>query len=156
MKKYLEMSTETLLWLSPSCCFFLLIAVLGGVVVLEELQLANTKLSDSNTSPEDKIAILTRLKNKKPAKEILKSTGIGKTVHRLCRHENPAVAALSSEIYQVNFGKFGWFSSNHFGKFGRFLPVLEISCSSTSPSQTHRSGERRRNQTRQIKCQETG
>lgn len=76
------------------------VSILGGVVVLEELQLANTKLSDSSTSTEDKIAILTRLKNKKPAKEILKSTGIGKTVHRLCRHEDQAVATLSSEIYQ--------------------------------------------------------
>ena len=62
--------------------------------------MANTKLSDSNTSSEEKLAILNRLKNKKPAKEILKSTGIGKTVHRLCRDQDPNVATLSSEIYQ--------------------------------------------------------
>ena len=73
---------------------------LGGVVILEELQSANKQLSDKNTSSEEKLSILSRLKNKKPAKEILKSTGIGRTVHRLCRNEDTAVAALASEIYQ--------------------------------------------------------
>jgi hypothetical protein len=73
---------------------------LGGVVVLEDLTSANKQLSDPEISPEEKVSILNKLKNKKPAKEILKSTGIGRTVHQLCRDKNPIVSSAASEIYQ--------------------------------------------------------
>ena len=73
---------------------------LGGVVILEDLAAANQKLLNPEVTKEEKIAILKTLSKKKPAKEILKSTGIGKTVHRLCRDENPEISSLASEIYQ--------------------------------------------------------
>lgn len=73
---------------------------LGGVVILEDLVAANKQLSSLEVSAEEKVSILNKLKNKKPAKEILKSTGIGKTVHRLCRDKNTSVSSLASEIYR--------------------------------------------------------
>lgn len=73
---------------------------LGGVVVLEDLTLANQQLSNPEISPDQKLSVLNKLKNKKPAKEILKSTGIGRTVHRLCRHENPTVSTAANEVYR--------------------------------------------------------
>ena len=73
---------------------------LGGVVIIEDLTSANKQLSNPDVSPEDKVSILNKLKNKKPAKEILKSTGIGRTVHRLCRDKNCEVSSAASEIYQ--------------------------------------------------------
>jgi len=73
---------------------------LGGVVILEDLASANKQLSNPEVSAEEKVSILSKLKNKKPAKEILKSTGIGRTMHRLCRDKNPAVASAASEIYE--------------------------------------------------------
>ncbi|KZS12969.1 Transcription elongation factor A N-terminal and central domain-containing protein 2 [Daphnia magna] len=72
---------------------------LGGVVILEDLTSANQQLSNPEISPDQKIYILNKLKNKKPAKEILKSTGIGRTVHRLCRDENPIVSCAANEVY---------------------------------------------------------
>lgn len=73
---------------------------LGGVVVLEDLEAANHQLLNPEISTEVKIDILKKLKKKKPAKEILKSTGIGRTVHHLCRDENPAISSLASDIYR--------------------------------------------------------
>ena len=73
---------------------------LGGVVILEDLVAANQQLSKPEVAAEEKIKILNKLKNKKPAKEILKSTGIGKTVHRLCRDKNSVVSSLASEVYR--------------------------------------------------------
>lgn len=76
---------------------------LKGVVILEELESANKKLNAPETPTDEKIAILSQLKDRKPAKEFLKSTGIGKTVHRLCRHPDPAVASIATTVY--NFWK---------------------------------------------------
>jgi hypothetical protein len=73
---------------------------LGGVVVLEDLAAANKQLSNPEVSPEEKVTILNKLRNKKPAKEILKSTGIGRTVHRLCKDKNPVISSAASEIYE--------------------------------------------------------
>ena len=73
---------------------------LGGVVILEDLASANKQLSNPEVLPEEKVSILNNLKNKKPAKEILKSTGIGRTVHRLCKDNNPIVSSAASEIYE--------------------------------------------------------
>ena len=76
---------------------------LKGVVVLEELQTANQQLRDPETPADEKIRILCSLKDRKPGKEILKSTGIGRTVHKLCRDKDPGVASHSNEVY--NFWK---------------------------------------------------
>lgn len=73
---------------------------LEGVVILEDLEAANEQLSNPDVAHDKKVAILKKLKKKKPAKEFLKSTGIGKTVHRLCRDENPAISCLATEIYK--------------------------------------------------------
>jgi len=74
---------------------------LGGVVIIEHLISANEKLSDPSTPNEKKIEILNTLKEKKPAKEILKSTKIGKTVHRLCRDDSPEVSSVATDLYQI-------------------------------------------------------
>lgn len=73
---------------------------LGGVVVIEELIEANKQLNDPSLETNKKINILKCLKKKKPAKELLKSTGIGKTVHYLSKDKNPEVAAVATEVYQ--------------------------------------------------------
>lgn len=73
---------------------------LGGVVVLEDLKSANQKLLSADVSNEEKIVILKSLRKKKPAKEILKSTGIGKTVHHMCRDRNHEISSLALEIYE--------------------------------------------------------
>lgn len=74
---------------------------LGGVVIIEDLISANEKLSDPLTPNEEKIEILNGLKEKKPAKEILKSTKIGKTVHRLCRDESSEVSSVANDLYRM-------------------------------------------------------
>lgn len=74
---------------------------LGGVVIIEDLISANEKLSDLSTPNDQKIEILKTLMQKKPAKEILKSTKIGKTVHRLCRDESHEVSAAATDLYQI-------------------------------------------------------
>lgn len=73
---------------------------LGGVVVLEDLEAANQQLLNPEVLAEKKIEILKKLRKKKPAKEILKSTGIGRTVHRLCKDENTTISSLATEIYR--------------------------------------------------------
>ena len=73
---------------------------LGGVVIIEDLIAANSKLSNPDVPPEEKVAVLQSLKHKKPAKEILKSTGIGKTVHRLSRDSNSSVSLHAKELYR--------------------------------------------------------
>ena len=76
---------------------------LKGVVVIEDFESANQKLSNPEVDVQEKITILSQLKGRKPAKEILKSTGVGRTVHKLCRDSDPTIAALASEVY--NFWK---------------------------------------------------
>ena len=71
------------------------------MVIIEHLISANEKLSDPSTPNEKKIEILNALKEKKPAKEILKSTKIGKTVHRLCRDDSPEVSSVATDLYQI-------------------------------------------------------
>ena len=72
---------------------------LAGVVVKEEFQSIRNKLSNAETSAEDKVALLIKLGDKKPSKEVLKSTGIGKVVHKLCRDEDCNVSKTATELY---------------------------------------------------------
>lgn len=72
---------------------------LQGVVVLEEFHEANTKLTNPDVTPSKKLEILRKIQGKKPGKEVLKSTGIGRTVHKLCKSPNTEVAELASAIY---------------------------------------------------------
>ena len=58
---------------------------LAGVVVLEEIEKAQEKLQNPNCSIEEKIEILHRLKDKKPSKEVLIKTQIGRTIRKLSK-----------------------------------------------------------------------
>lgn len=72
---------------------------LQGVVVMEDFHEANIQLTSPEVPPTKKIEILRKLQGKKPGKDILKSTGLGRTVHKLCKSPDPEVARLASEVY---------------------------------------------------------
>ncbi|KAK8734269.1 hypothetical protein OTU49_006099 [Cherax quadricarinatus] len=74
---------------------------LKGVVIIEELERAKVVLERSDTSSELKVDTLQHLKCKKPAKEILIKTQIGKTVHRLCKSKDTDVAEAAKEVYSL-------------------------------------------------------
>ena len=61
---------------------------LPGVVVLEEIQEANEILQSEHVGEEKKIHLLTSLRGKRPAKEILLRVGIGRTVRELSKLES--------------------------------------------------------------------
>ena len=56
---------------------------LAGVVVIEDLEEANTLLKSGSSTNEKKIQILRSLKKKKPAKEVLTKVEIGRTIRKL-------------------------------------------------------------------------
>ena len=72
---------------------------LAGVVVYEEINAARVQLENSETSAEGKVSILVRLGEKKPSKEILRSTGIGKAVRKLCDDSDGQVSSAAAELY---------------------------------------------------------
>lgn len=80
---------------------------LAGVVVIEDIEEAKQILESSSESVDKKIEILRKLKNKKPAKEVLLQTGIGKTVRKLgkapCGEEQSEklLQTLSYEVYRL-------------------------------------------------------
>ena len=58
---------------------------LAGVVVIEELEQAKKVLESEHETAERKLEVLSRLKSKKPSKEVLVKVGIGKTVKKLSK-----------------------------------------------------------------------
>jgi hypothetical protein len=71
---------------------------LKGVVVLEEIEAASNKLTDSTLSSEEKIEILNKLAAKKPSTEIIISTGIGKVVQKLSKADGQEVAKAAQAV----------------------------------------------------------
>ncbi|XP_068249080.1 transcription elongation factor A N-terminal and central domain-containing protein 2-like [Palaemon carinicauda] len=92
---------------------------LTGVVIIEVLERAKVVLERSDVSEELKLDTLDTLKRKNPAKDILLKTGIGKTVHKLCKDKNEKIAAEAKEVYLK------W-KKNILSKINR--PLLEVQC----------------------------
>lgn len=76
---------------------------LPGVVVLEEIEEANEILQSEHVNEGKKIDILTSLRRKRPAKEILIRVGIGRTVRKLSKLESASslLRELSGQVYKV-------------------------------------------------------
>jgi len=72
---------------------------LGGVVVIEDILRSKNVLDATPINLEEALSSLSYLQSKNPSKEILKSTGIGKTVHKLCRHPDEQIATLAKQVY---------------------------------------------------------
>ncbi len=58
---------------------------LSGVVVVEELRRQRDKLADQVVDQDEKKAILSKLKAKRPATKLIIETGIGRTVKKLSK-----------------------------------------------------------------------
>jgi len=80
---------------------------LAGVVVIEELEQAKKVLESEHENAERKLEVLSRLKSKKPSKEVLVKVGIGKTVKKLSKdfgeteETDPNQARLRRLSYKV-------------------------------------------------------
>ncbi|XP_047501165.1 transcription elongation factor A N-terminal and central domain-containing protein 2-like [Penaeus chinensis] len=92
---------------------------LKGVVIIEDLERAKIVLERSDTKEELKIDTLKHLRKKMPAKEILVKTGLGKTVYKLSKSKDEAIAAEAKKVYKL------WKDHLH-SKVGR--PVIEVKC----------------------------
>ncbi|XP_063597631.1 transcription elongation factor A N-terminal and central domain-containing protein 2-like [Penaeus indicus] len=92
---------------------------LKGVVIIEDLERAKIVLERSDTKEELKIDTLKHLRKKKPAKEILVKTGLGKTVYKLSKSKDEAIAAEAKKVYKL------W-KDHLLSKVGR--PVIEVKC----------------------------
>ncbi|KAK7079463.1 Transcription elongation factor A N-terminal and central domain-containing protein 2 [Halocaridina rubra] len=92
---------------------------LSGVVIIEDLERAKIILGRSDTSVELKVDTLQSLRQKNPAKEVLLKTGIGKTVHKLCKHENEQIAKEATGVYKK------W-KESVLSKVSR--PLMEVEC----------------------------
>lgn len=92
---------------------------LSGVVVIEEFERAKIILERSDTSVELRLNTLKNLMLKNPAKEVLSKTSLGKTVHKLCKHENEDIAAEAKKVYKK------W-KANILSKINR--PLIEVEC----------------------------
>merc|ERR1719341_3161792 len=92
---------------------------LQGVVVIEDLERAEVLLKRNDVSPGKKVKTLKTLLQKRPPKETLIKTNIGKTVHKLCKHENEAIASTANEVYK------SW-KEHILSKVNR--PKLEVAC----------------------------
>lgn len=78
---------------------------LPGVVVLEEIEEANEILQSEHVNEGKKIDILTSLRRKRPAKEILIRVGIGRTVRKLSKLESASslLRELSGQVYKETY-----------------------------------------------------
>lgn len=92
---------------------------LQGVVVIEDLERAEVVLNREDVSPGKKVKTLKSLLQKRPAKEVLMKTNIGKTVHKLCKSEDEDIASTASEVYK------SW-KEHILSKVNR--PKLEVAC----------------------------
>ncbi|XP_045595469.1 transcription elongation factor A N-terminal and central domain-containing protein 2 [Procambarus clarkii] len=98
---------------------------LKGVVVIEELERARVVLERSDTSSELKVDTLQHLKRKRPAKEVLIKTQLGKTVHKLCKSKDADVAEAAKEVYSL------W-KEHVLSKVNR--PLIEVRCDAKTQS----------------------
>ncbi|XP_037798031.1 transcription elongation factor A N-terminal and central domain-containing protein 2-like [Penaeus monodon] len=92
---------------------------LKGVVIIEDLERAKIVLERSDTKEELKIDTLKHLRKKKPAKEVLVKTGLGKTVYKLSKSKDEAIAAEAKKVYRL------W-KDHLLSKVGK--PVIEVKC----------------------------
>lgn len=90
-----------------------------GVVVIEDLERAEVLLKREDVSPGKKVKTLRFLLTKRPAKEVLMKTNIGKTVHKLCKHEDEVISSTATEVYK------SW-KENIMSKVNR--PKIEVAC----------------------------
>jgi len=74
---------------------------LSGVVNLDQLETAVIQLQDPDLSEAEKVRVLKSLRHKKPATEIIRSSGIGKTVRRLTEDSNTGAAEVRAEALKV-------------------------------------------------------
>lgn len=98
---------------------------LKGVVIIEELERAKIILERSDTTQELKVDTLQHLKRKRPAKEVLMKTQIGKTVHKLCKSKDVDVAAAAKEVYKL------W-KDHVLSKVNK--PTIEVRCDAKTQS----------------------
>ncbi|XP_076307562.1 transcription elongation factor A N-terminal and central domain-containing protein 2-like [Tachypleus tridentatus] len=73
---------------------------LKGVVIIEDIIRHKIILELRDQTTNDLLKSLMELDKKQPSKEILISTGIGRTVHKLCKHKEIEVASLAQKIYR--------------------------------------------------------
>uniref|UniRef100_A0A914UW82 TFIIS N-terminal domain-containing protein n=1 Tax=Plectus sambesii TaxID=2011161 RepID=A0A914UW82_9BILA len=73
---------------------------LKGVVVIEQIIATKQILKDTTQDADVLLARLTELSNKLPAVEVLKTTGIGRTVKALYKHDDARVAAAAQRVVQ--------------------------------------------------------
>ncbi|XP_076064624.1 transcription elongation factor A N-terminal and central domain-containing protein 2-like [Oratosquilla oratoria] len=76
------------------------IETLKGVVVIEDLERARVVLERDDTPIDLKVDTLEKIGCKNPGKDILIKTKIGKTVHKLCKHEDKKLAAAANKVYK--------------------------------------------------------
>ncbi|XP_055934093.1 transcription elongation factor A N-terminal and central domain-containing protein 2-like [Argiope bruennichi] len=74
---------------------------LKGVVVVEDFTRYKNALDNQDETEENVIQILNSLKEKKPGKEVISSTGIDKTLQALENHPNKKIAAEVAELIQM-------------------------------------------------------
>ena len=74
---------------------------LSGVVSIERIEAAKRKLSDPDLPAIEKVVVLKSLAGKKPSTKVIKDTGIGRTVRRLTKHEDPVVRKHATSVYEA-------------------------------------------------------
>ena len=90
------------------------------MIVVEAILHLKCQLESDNTSVEEKLLALRELKAKNPSKNVLLSTGIGRTVNSLRRHENQDICSLAKDIFRK------W--KQFITKEESIRPVIEVQC----------------------------
>ncbi|CAL1293076.1 unnamed protein product [Larinioides sclopetarius] len=74
---------------------------LKGVVVVEDFTRYKNALDNQEESEENVLRILNSLKEKKPCKDVISSTGIGKTLQTLENHPNKRITTEVAKLIQM-------------------------------------------------------